>query len=261
MNVPKENARQQSKCQTCPARPSGICGAAKTEALAELDRSSSLKLFNRGETIFSADADASFVSIVVHGVVKLVNTCEDGAEKIVGLLYPTAFYGRMTSERLGLSYEAATDTTICRIDRADFQSITARYPVIERRLLKATMDELDRMRTWVALSSKRTTLQRLATLLAVFASRADPNNYERETEPVKLSLDRRDMADVLGTTVETLCRNMQQLAREKIIEVHGTHSFRVASWTRLIAKTGEAHSSLDRIGKMRPHVDPDNIHL
>jgi DNA-binding transcriptional regulator YhcF (GntR family) len=76
---------------------------------------------------------------------------------------------------------------------------------------------------------------------------------------VQLLLDRRDMAEVLGTTAETLSRNFQLLARREVIEICGSHMFRVLNRTRLIAESGETACNIDRIAGMRPHVDPNEI--
>lgn len=263
MNILSATRPATSKCEVCPVRENGICGAADGQALAELDRHSHLKNVERGLTVMSSEHDLPFVGIVVQGVIKLVSNRADGGENIVGLLYPSAFFGRMTKERLGFSYEAVTDTVICCIDRAVFDKLLAEQPAIEARLLKATMDELDWARVWLALTSGRTTMQRLATFLAITASRAgtgtDRETATRDGAFVKLILDRRDLAEVLGTTVETLSRNFQSLVRQKIIEIGGSRLFRVVNWNRLICESGESGRTISKVAAGRPYVDPDGV--
>ncbi|WP_193178017.1 Crp/Fnr family transcriptional regulator [Oricola nitratireducens] len=262
MNFLSATRPATSKCDVCPVRENGICGAADRQALAELDRHSHLKNFERGQTIMSPEHNPPFVGIVVQGVVKLVNNRADGGESIVGLLYPSAFCGRLTTERLGFSCEAVTDAAICCIDRTVFDKLLAAQPAIEARLLKATMDELDWMRVWLALISGRTTMQRLTTFLAVMASRAGTSTGQetatRDGAYVKLILDRRDLAEVLGTTVETLSRNFQSLARQNIIEVKGSRLFRVIDQNRLICESGETGRTISRVAEGRPYIDPDS---
>jgi CRP/FNR family transcriptional regulator len=263
MNILPATRPATSKCEVCPVRKNGICGAADRPALTELDRHSHLKNFERSQTIMSPEHNPPFVGIVVQGVVKLVNNRADGGESIVGLLYPSAFCGRMTTERLGFSYEAVTDAAICCIDRTVFDKLLAAQPAIEARLLRATMDELDWMRVWLALTSGRTTMQRLTTFLAVMASRAGASagkeTATRDGVYVKLVLDRRDLAEVLGTTVETLSRNFQSLARQNIIEVKGSRLFRVIDQNRLICESGETGRTISRVADGRPYIDPDSV--
>jgi len=238
------------KCGNCIIHNRSICRAASPEALVQLNRISHLRTYPRGSVIQAQGEHCDIVGNVVDGVVKLSSASVHGDDHIVGLLFPSDFFGRLFSEETRFSYEAATDVTLCAMSKHQFERFLTDYPAIEHEMHKAKLDELDAVREWAAITNGHTTMQRIATLLYVFSRRTKNQHLRGDTlasQIVHIPLSRRDIADYLGTTPETLSRNIQTLARAKVIRNINAKHFELLNPAELIRQSGETRADLDRI--------------
>lgn len=238
------------KCSTCAIHNRSVCHAASPEAMAQLNRISHIRRFPRGTVIQPQGEVSDIVGNIIEGVVKLSSASASGDDHIVGLLFPSDFFGRLFAEESRFAYEAVTDVTLCAMNKSGFERFLNDHPEVEHEMLKAKLDELDAVREWAAITNGHTTMQRVATLLFVFSRRS--KNQHREPEDhsppvVHVPLSRRDIADYLGTTPETLSRNIQTLARAKVIRIINAKHFELLNAGELIRHSGETREDLERI--------------
>lgn len=238
------------KCANCPIHNRSVCSAASADAMMQLNRISHVRTFARGTVIQGQGEVSDIVGNIVDGVVKLSSASASGDDHIVGLLFPSDFFGRLFAEESQFSYEAVTDVTLCAMNRSGFERFLADHPAVEHEMLKAKLDELDAVREWAAITNGHTTMQRVATLLYVFSRRSRNQRLENgDASPtvVHIPLSRRDIADYLGTTPETLSRNIQTLARAKVIHIINAKHFELIDANALISQSGETREDLNRI--------------
>ncbi len=234
----------------CAVYNRSVCSAASEEGMVQLNRISHMRKFPRGTVIQAQGEACDIVGNIVEGVVKLSSASANGDDHIVGLLFPSDFFGRLFSEELQFSYEAVTDVMLCAMNKTDFERFLGEHPDVEHEMLKAKLDELDAVREWAAITNGHTTMQRVATLLYVFSRRSKNQHLEIKAPPrlvVHVPLSRRDIADYLGTTPETLSRNIQTLARGKVIRIINAKHFELLNPGELIRHSGESRADLDRI--------------
>lgn len=210
-------------CETCEIGSHALCRSVRPELRAELERMARVRRYPRGKTIMGQDEDAVVVGSVISGVVKMSYLTSAGDYRIVGLRQRNDFFGRAFSETSRFSLEAATDVTACVIPRKAFDDLLLRFPQMEHALLVATLEELDIVREWMALTNGRTSIQRLATFLMLLKPAApEPHGHGTVTE---IPLSRRDVAATLNMAHETLSRTLHQLAREKVIRLIDVRHF------------------------------------
>jgi CRP/FNR family transcriptional regulator len=243
------------KCENCAINNRSICRAASEDALQELGRMSHVREFKKDQVIIAQGDEAMMVGNVVSGIVKLTNMSMSGQQQIVGLLFPSDFFGRAYADYARFSYEAATDVTLCCIDRHGFERFLERYPEIEHELLLSVLDELDAAREWAATTSCHTTMQRVAAFLYIL-SRRSTGRYCTETSQsgcpiIALPIGRRDIAAYLGTTPETLSRNIQTLVRKKVIRPLDNSHFELLDMKSLVNHSGESREDLEALSGAR----------
>jgi len=241
------------KSSNCTVFNRTVCSAGSPEALAQLNRISHQRSYPRGSIIQAQGEAGDMVGNIVDGVVKLSSASVNGDEHIVGLLFPSDFFGRLFSEESRFSYEAATDVRLCLMNKPAFERFLIDHPAVEHEMLKAKLDELDAVREWAAIINGHTTMRRVATLLYVFSRRSINQHLDTGDEPTRIvhvPLSRRDIADYLGTTPETLSRNIQTLARSKVIRIINAKQFELLSMNELIRHSGESRADLDRISSV-----------
>ncbi|WP_193178234.1 Crp/Fnr family transcriptional regulator [Oricola nitratireducens] len=246
------------KCEDCAVSNRSICRAASQEAMQELGRLSHLREFRKGQVIVAQGDDATIVGNVVTGVVKLTKMSVSGQQQIVGLLFPSDFFGRAFSDNSRFSYEAATDVSLCCIDRQAFESFLLRFPEVKHELLLTVLDELDATREWAAMTSAHTTMERIAVFLFILSKRSAgsycENGTKSERTVIALPVGRRDIAAYLGTTPETLSRNIQTLVRKHVIRPLDANSFELLDSAGLVDHTSESRDDLEAMLGVAPRI-------
>ena len=95
-------------------------------------------------------------------------------------------------------------------------------------------------------SACQSTTERLATYLALRMLRKLGAGRSQSSAPliVRSPISRRDFAGFLGTTVETVSRNVQSLSRHQIIRIVDSGTFEILDPDQLIAASGQSEDDL-----------------
>ncbi|MEY3702495.1 MAG: Transcriptional activator protein FnrL [Pseudomonadota bacterium] len=176
----------------------------------------------RGQTLVWEGDEALVVANVIQGVLKLSVSTADGREQIVGVVFPSDFIGRPFGTESPYGVTALTDAEICIFTRAAFEDFAKDHPDLQHKLLQRTLDELDRARQWMMLLGRKTASERIATLLLEMSNRlggATCAAIAPFLDEFDLPMDRQQMGDVLGLTIETVSRQLTKLKEAAVIEL------------------------------------------
>jgi CRP/FNR family transcriptional regulator len=214
-----------TQCDSCTVRNESLCRALPLDAALRLSRIAHCRRLPAGKIIHSDHQDLTCYAIIVSGVVKLVRSQRDGRQQIVGLQFPADFVGRPFSARSAIVAEATTDLELCCYSKNAFETLMREHPPLEGALLRKVLDDLDACREWMFLLGRKTARERLASLLVMIAERIalqpvgmGPDRLSRSFD---LPLSRNEMADTLGLTLETVCREMGQFKSQGLIASEG----------------------------------------
>ena len=211
-----------SNCSTCIVRNRAICASLETEELQLLGKLGRNRTIKRGETLLWEDDPAPVVANIIDGVLKLSMNLQDGREQIVSVMYASDFIGRPFGKESPYRVTAMTDAQVCVFTRSSFDSFAREHPDLQNKLLQRTLDELDRAREWMTLLGKKSATERIATLLIELSDRLSVDGCSPETlylDRFELPMDRQQIADILGLTIETVSRQFTRIRKEGIIEL------------------------------------------
>ncbi|MBB3590406.1 CRP/FNR family transcriptional regulator [Rhizobium sp. BK529] len=209
-------------CRICEARHGVVCSALTSAQLRELCRHSMRRKLDAGSEILAQGEDVSSYSNIVNGVVKLCKVMPDGRQQIVGLQFAPDFIGRPFVHESTLSAEAATPTEICVFPRRLLDRMIADTPDLQHNLHAQALKELDAAREWMLTLGRRTAQEKVASLLFLIATNAEPETTYGTA--FDLPLSRAEIADFLGLTIETVSRQMTKLRKLGIIRIeHNRH--------------------------------------
>lgn len=170
------------------------------------------------------DIATSFYT-VSDGVMRLYKLLPDGRRQIVGFALPGDFLGMNISGRHNFSADAIGAVTVCQFAKAPFGRFMAERPHLLRRINELAIRELSQARDHMVLLGRRAADEKLATFLLGWRERLMLLKGPSNTVPLPMS--RRDIADYLGLTIETVSRTFTKLERHGAIEiVHGGISLR-----------------------------------
>jgi CRP/FNR family transcriptional regulator len=209
-----------SSCERCGVRARAICATLDKQELADLNRIGRRISLRAGQTVMWEGDDSTVVANVIEGTLKLSTATGDGREQIVGVVYPSDFIGRPFGRRTPHSVTALTDARLCLFTRGAFDGFAREHPELGHRLLQRTLDDLDRARGWMLLLGRKSATEKVATFLLDTAQRLE-GTEDGPNPRFELPLSRQQMADVLGLTIETVSRQMTQLARQGVIALTG----------------------------------------
>jgi CRP/FNR family cyclic AMP-dependent transcriptional regulator len=190
------------------------------EQLAELARLFSVHQYRKHQTIFREGDPGEKFYVVVSGSVAVVRVSGEGRETILSLLKGNDFFGEMsifdTAVR-SASVRTVTVAEVAQIDRDAFMALIDRSPRIGKLLVIALADRLRAANALIASTTSQDIRSRLAALLL--------NLMERFGEQVtggtriSLRLTNQEMANMIGTTRETVNRTLNRFWDERLIDM------------------------------------------
>ncbi|GAB4228135.1 MAG: Crp/Fnr family transcriptional regulator FnrL [Methyloligellaceae bacterium] len=222
----------EGRCASCIVRETGICNALLCAELSRFRCIASRRVFAPGQQIHAADERPEFFGAIMSGVVKMTKILFDGRQQVVGLLLPGDSVGRVFGRKTPYFTEAVTRVELCCFPYAGFERMLEAFPGLKQRLLEQTLDELDTALDWMVLLGRKTAEERVASLLVMLARRSRIRRRGKHGAPacaqtLELHLKREEIADFLGLTYETVCRQLSLLQKRGLIQLAGRKRVRV----------------------------------
>ena len=212
-----------------------LCRGLPPRLAQDLSRLGRIHRYEAGRIVLDDLAGNNCIGIVVSGILKMHVSRPDGRQQIVGLLLPSDIFGRLFARISPVAVEAATDVALCCFDRTAFEALLTAFPALEHRMLLSLSHELDAAQNWILLLSRQTVTEKVASFLLMLGSRSGIGSRGSlvNGQVIEVAITRRDMAACLGTTVESISRLVQQMARDGILRVLDAHHFEILSSQRL----------------------------
>ena len=178
----------------------------------------SLREFAKGDFLFSEGDASDYLYTIVTGRVKVFKTTARGTDVILELFGPGDPVGAMAAYE-ARAYPASAvviePATCVLIPREAFFSLLEAYPTMVRGLLGGLTHRLVELTSRLAeLSGGRVD----ARLARFFLKLADDMGQRRPDGTfIPLALSRQDIADMIGTTIETSIRIMSRWGKDRVV--------------------------------------------
>ncbi len=176
-----------------------------------LDRFGVAAKVEKNRTIYFEGDEAEHCYRVRSGTVRLCKVTEDGRRQIAAFLTEGDLFGWTDQDFYHYSAEAVTDVTLETFSRARVDEAAKSNPSLGRRILALLSDQLASAHDHLLLLGRMTAAERIASFLL------DLERRQRNGRSIALAMCRKDVADYLGLTVETVSRTMSALKRKGII--------------------------------------------
>ncbi len=180
------------------------------------------KTYRKGEVILMEEESGSALFVIIQGEVKVVRVGEDGREVILSILGASDIFGEMAlldGEARSASVIALDSADLFMIHRKDFLSLLEEYPSIAISLLRHLTVRLRRADALIKSLSLKDAYHRVGYVLLQFADergRIKQGRVEIDNLPVQ-----QEIANMAGTTRETVSRTFSKMEKLKLIEVNG----------------------------------------
>lgn len=177
-----------------------------------------LRDYDRGEHVFSEGDPSEFFYIVVTGRVKVYKHGPDGHDIILEMFGPGEPLGAVAvyeSRAFPASATPLEPTTCILIPRRSFFELLERHPSLVRGLLGSLSLRLVELTTRLAEIGGGRVDARLARLFLRLADQL--GRPERGGTFIPLFLTRQELADLIGTRIETTIRIMSRWGKEDVL--------------------------------------------
>jgi CRP/FNR family nitrogen fixation transcriptional regulator len=175
--------------------------------------SGSRRAFARGEEIFAEGEPCSMFYKVLSGTVRTGKLLSDGRRQIDAFHFAGDVFGLESGENHRFTAEAVDRVTVLAYRRGAFGDLVHSDPAFGEQVLTSMLSSLDRAHDHMVLLGRKTALEKMASFLLDIATRCD--SHDR----VALPMQRADIADHLGLTIETVSRTLTQMVRDGLIRL------------------------------------------
>lgn len=221
-------------CDTCPILEDSLCLPLPEKQRNGVRCMARGRLVPQGQPIFEEGEEVGFFASILTGVVKLFRAVPGKPAQIVTFLYPPQFLGYSSGDVHRYSAAATTEVELCIYPRSGFHSMLEESGGLRRKMLEKTDQDLELAREWVVMLSRKSSYQRVAGIIAIFAQRTQ--RKAGTNLRFFLPVSRADLAAYLGMTLETVSRNITILRQKRLIELRSTREVVVPHIESLLAE-------------------------
>jgi len=171
--------------------------------------------YKRGTEIYGEKEPAEHVYQVKTGAVRSYKLLTDGRRQIGAFHLVGDIFGLENGSVHRFTAEAVVKTTVRLIKRQSLEAVAESDAVVTRNLLSLTTSKLEHAENHMLLLGRKTSLERVAAFLVEMDARLTAAGI------VALPMSRRDIADYLGLTLETVSRALARLHRAGVLHFIG----------------------------------------
>jgi len=184
-------------------------------ALSQADILLSEFKYNRGAEIFGEAEPAEYIYQVAEGAVRSYKLLSDGRRQISAFHLAGDIFGLENAGTHRFTAEAIVETTVRLVKRVSLAHMAGQDVTVAHDLLNMTARNLKHAEDHMLLLGRKTSLERVAAFLLEMDSRLTAAGV------MALPMCRRDIADYLGLTLETVSRALSVLHDKGVLSFLG----------------------------------------
>lgn len=169
--------------------------------------------FEPRQPIFQQGDTAHCLYEITAGAVMLTRLLPDGRRQVLEILGPGMLLGLTANGIHGATAEPLTPVTVRTVGQWTFEQPGK----MQQRVARQLAMRLASMHDLATMLGRKTGTERVVTFLLTLARALAGERPQPDSERIQLNLRLADMADHLGLTVETVCREMAKLKRERLV--------------------------------------------
>jgi CRP/FNR family transcriptional regulator, nitrogen fixation regulation protein len=167
--------------------------------------------YRKGTEIYGEKEPADYVYHVTAGAVRSYKLLSDGRRQIGAFHLVGDVFGLENGSFHRFTAEAIVDTSVRLIKRSSLERVAEADVSIAHNLLYMTTDNLQHAEDHMLLLGRKTSLERVVAFLLEMDRRLTAAGL------MVLPMYRRDIADYLGLTLETVSRALSKLHEDGIL--------------------------------------------
>ena len=192
-------------------------GISETEAL-RVERLCAERQYRKGATIFSKGDPGSALYIVKDGKVRILSTSDKGTETIVHILKQDAIFGELllSEEKRAFTAVAGTDVRVTVLSKGSLGELLASIPTISKNFIRLLSKRLAKVEREFGEFGHTWSYNRLSKVLLRLCEEHGKETAKGTVIPLRLTHE--DLANLIGTTRETVTIQMIRFRRMGLVK-------------------------------------------
>jgi CRP/FNR family transcriptional regulator len=184
-----------------------------------IDQITTEKVFKKGEYIFFEEEKGDKFYVIKNGQVKLTKMIKNGDEQILNIFSDNDIIAEIIAFDKG-NYPASAvtmkKTTLIVFEQSDFEDLILKHPSIGVKLLQELSGRLRRAQQTVRDLALKDSSAKVAGLLLFLAKKYGEDKNGKII--LDLSLTQKEMANMIGSSRETVSRVLGKLENDGLIK-------------------------------------------
>lgn len=209
---------QKLYCTACKMRMKSALRDVRTAGLEAISSAKVCNAFEKGQVVFEEGSVPEGVFCIHAGKVKVYMTGDEGRDQIVRFAKGgdiLGFPSLISGESYSASAVALEDSVICFIPQATFFEVLKSDEQLPMTVIQCLSGELLEAREHIVNLAQKPVRERLAETLLILKEVYGTEDGDNATLNVKLS--RNELASVIGSTTESVVRNITDFKNEQLI--------------------------------------------
>jgi len=193
------------------------------ETLDKIAELGNFRKFEKDAVILLENETGSALFVIVNGKVKVSRTSDDEREVILTILSDSDFFGEMAildGQNRSANVTAIEDTELFLIQRSDFLDLLYNHPEVSISLLQELTKRLRGADMKIKSLSLKDAEGKVATVILQLAD--DLGKIKQGVVEIDKLPFQQDLANMAGTSRETISRTLHTFAKKGLIELEGT---------------------------------------
>ena len=210
---------QESVCKVCPYQKESVFSDLTESGLNEFCGLKLVSHYRKDQRIFYEGEPNLGLFILCSGTVKLTRSSRLGRRQIISITGPCGLLeGKdlFLKDRRTVTAEAMEDCVVCFVKKEDFLDFLKLNPQVAVKMIEQLSRELEQAEERIEALAGMDAKKRLADLLLRLAKQY--GKVTPEGRLIEFTLTREEMAEMVGTTQETVIRVLSGFRKEGVIK-------------------------------------------
>ena len=175
---------------------------------------------HNGDYLFRTGDQFEYIYALKSGSVKLVFNDSEGNDQIIGFYFPGEILGLDAIDKKEhiCTAQALETSSYCAFPFSRLTEFCQHIPALQNQMFRLMSRELTTDHELLLTINMKNADVRLATFLVTLSSRFQRLGYSATA--FRLSMTRKEIANYLGLTVETVSRNLSRFQQDGLISVN-----------------------------------------
>jgi CRP/FNR family transcriptional regulator, cyclic AMP receptor protein len=190
--------------------------------LQKIEKIGTRKIYAKNDIILMEEEVGTALFVIINGKVKVARTSTEGREVILTILSDSDFFGEMAILD-GLTRSATVvaieESELFLIQRNDFLNLLREHPEVSISLLQEMTKRLRAADMKIKALSLKDAEGKIATVILQLAD--DIGKIKQGVVEIDKMPLQQDLANMAGTSRETISRTLHSFTKKKLIELDG----------------------------------------